>query len=697
MASTGSTGGRSGGIGAGAAHLRAEWGRWWRTEDWTDTHVAHYVLNDQFRTWRKFQQRNRSEVQQNIGLLKEQQKRQTQAQMMQMNMQRQRSRRGYGGYGYGGGMGASPVISYRMMQWASLQMRMGQAEFRHLEVTPSMLHIGRGQVRSRRHLAATAWLLALAAGWVALWWASALAALVVALLAAVVFAIAAAAAGRSLKPRRPPVPKLLFIPPKPPANTELAAEPEPEPFPIREAGRDPRLVRECVALALRAENARVGHVDVPEETAWGWKVPIVLSGGTLGDLIRLLPKLATILRVGEGRLLAQRTSGEDSAAVTLRILTSDPFANPQPFPIRPPRSASITTEFSIGISIDGEHTPIVLAGQNVLIVADSGGGKSAMVRALAEFATACVDAVAIDIDPTGRGLGPLAPCAVRAARTPQDAEQELEYLLSLAQARIAALGPTEDNWTVTPATPAVIAFVDEFPQLTKRGKAAALALLRIGRKARVTLVVCSQDATADVMGDAIADAFGVRILMPCRAADVPLVVGQADAIAKGWLPHLLVPSPGDWEIADAGRYYCITPRHRTPILRYVSFLDAATAAVRAVDRKAAGLPALTQPAPTPTAATAKPLPPIVAALLAAFATHSDPDALSVAQITDHLATVDPAVWRQWDGRKDRLALAGRRIKSELKAAGLTIPTQRIDTLPGRPTGYLLADIRDGLS
>ncbi|WP_138899452.1 hypothetical protein, partial [Streptomyces chryseus] len=204
-------GGTGGGLGAGAAHLRAEWGRWWRTEDWSDVHVAHYILNDQYRTWMRFQQRNKAEVQQSIGLLKEQQKFARQSQMMQMNMQRQRHRQGrYGGGGYGGGMGASPVISYRMMQWASLQMRMGQQEFRHQEITPSMLQIGRGQVRSRRHWAAAAWFLALGAVWAGLWWASVTAALVVTLLAVTAFAIAAASAGRSLKPRRPPVPKLLF-------------------------------------------------------------------------------------------------------------------------------------------------------------------------------------------------------------------------------------------------------------------------------------------------------------------------------------------------------------------------------------------------------------------------------------------------------------------------------------------------------
>ncbi|MCJ0875237.1 ATP-binding protein [Streptomyces sp. AP-93] len=699
MARAGSTGG---GFGAGAAHLRAEWGRWWRTEDWTDTHVAHYVLNDQFRTWQRFQQRNRAEVQQNIGLLKEQQKYARQAQIMQINRERTRHRQGRSGGGmYGGGGGASPMISYKMMQWASLQMRMGQQEFRHLEITPSQLHIGRGHVRSHRHKAAAAWILGLGAAWVGLWWASVTTALVLVLLAAAVFAIAAASAGRGLKPRRPPVPKLLFIPPNVPAHTELAADPEPQPFPIREAGRDPRQAREAVRLALLKEKARVAEVHVPEETAYGWNVPVVLESGTAGQLIGTLKNVATTLRVGTSRVLARAVDPNDAALVNIQILTRDPFANPPAYPVRAPRSCSITDPFSIGVSIDGEHTPIVLAGQSALIVARTGGGKSAMVRALADYASACFDAVVVDIDPMGRGLGPLASVAVRSALTRQDAEDELAYLKALAEARIAALGPTEDNMTVSSATPAVIAFVDEFPELSDRGKATAIELLRVARKSRVTLVICTTDATTDVMGDAIGDALGIRILMSCRQADVPLVVGQNDAVAKGWLPHLLVPSPGEWEIADAGQYYCITPRHREPILRYVSHLTADVAVQRARERVAAGLPVLSWPAVNgpATQATTKPLARIVEQILTAFATQSNPAAMSVEQITEHLATVDPAVWRQWDGRerRDRLAAAGRRIKTELKAAGITITSQRIDELPGRPTGYRLTDIRDALS
>jgi len=677
-------------LAAGARHLRTEFGRWWRTEDLTDTHIAHRLLNGQYRLWRALQQKVEADVKQNIGLLKTQQKQAMAAQMQRMHMQRQM--RGRGGYGYGGGGGASPMATYQMMKWGQLQLRVGQEEFRHTEVTPGMLAVGRGQVRSRRHRAAACWLLGLLVAWVGAWWVSVPAALLLTLLVAL-FAVALVwAQGKRPTHRRPPVPRLLFVPPAPPAHTELEAPPEPEPYPIREAGRDPRRARECVELALRKERAQVAEVGVPTETEWGWTVPLVLAGGTLGDLIRVLPKMATTLRVGENRLLAQRTSSEDGAAVTLRVLLSDPFGKPPPAPVRAPLSCSITDPVSIGISIDGEPTPVVLAGQHCLIVSDTGGGKSSMVRVMADWVTACTDAVAVDLDPTGRGLGPLGPCAARRALTPQDAEALLGELLAEAEARIAALPPTVDNWQVTPESPAIVAFVDEWPRLTTAGKRTALDLLRIGRKARITLVVCTQDATSDVLGDAVADTFGLRIMLPCRQADVPLVVGQADAISRGWLPHLLVASPGEWEPADAGQFYVISPRHREPVLRYVPPIGAADAAARAAERVAAGLPVLDS-----TASARADVPEIAKLLLAVFAEEGDPEALTVAQLADLLEAADPATWGRWADRTDRRARVGQALRERLQKAGLSVPTVRLDGVAGRPTAYRLDDIREALS
>ncbi|MEU2854519.1 hypothetical protein [Streptomyces syringium] len=456
------------------------------------------------------------------------------------------------------------------------------------------------------------------------------------------------------------------------------------------------MAREAVRLALKKEAAKVSvsEVLIPQETVYGWKVPLVVESG---ELVSVLKQLAKTLRVGESRVTAQPADPDDAALVSLQILTRDPFEHPLPYPQRAPKSCSITNPVSLGLSIEGETTPVVLAGQHVIIVADTGGGKTGMVQAIAEYVTSCYDAVIVDIDPVKRGLKAFAPAAVMTARTPEEAEKVLEALLARARARIASMPPTQDNRIPTPDGPAIIAVVEEFPQLSKRGKELAVQLLRIGREALITIVLLTQDATSDVLSDAIADAFPIRILMPCRAADVPIVIGRADAVSKGWLPHLLVPSPEPGFPADAGRFYCLTPRHRVPVLRYVSPLPPDEAARRTKERVDAGLPQLETTAPAGASPPGS-VPEIVRLLLDAFTTHSDPEVLTLAQLADYLAAADPAVWGKWDGQKNRLLMVGRTLKSQLKAAGLDIPTGRLDAAvdPKRPTVYRLADIKGAL-
>lgn len=618
---------------------------------------------------------------------------------MQINAQRGLHRRGgAGGYrGYGGGMGASPVIAYRAMQWAGMKMRIAQQEFRHLEVTPQMLADTRGRLRSHRHTTVFFTITVLLVLWIGLWVLSVLGALVVTIGAALVLTLMAWSAGRRPTRRRPPVPRLLFVPPRPPAHTQLA-EPDPEPFAIREAGNDPRAAREAVHRALKKAKVAVAEVLVPEQTTYGWKVPLVLGSGTANDVINALKNVATPLRVGTSRLMARAADPNDAALVDLRILVRDPFANPPPYPQRPPLSCSIRDPLSLGMSMEGEQTPVVLAGQHVIIVADTGGGKTAMVQTIAEYVTACHDAVVVDIDPAKRGLKALAPLAVMTARTPAEAENVLQSLLDRALQRIASMPPTQNMWIPTFQDPAILAVVEEFPKLTKRGKALAVELLRLGREAMITEVIVTQDATEDSLGDAIAGVPGVRIMMPCRAEDVPLVVGRKDAVSQGWLPHLLVPSPEEDFPADAGRFYCVTPRHRDPVLRYVSPLPPDEAARRTRERLAVVRPTLDPAPPTPPAAPAPgspqaaSYPPIVQQLLAAFATHSNPEELTIEQLREYLVPADPAVWGKWVGKDTERRMIGRTIQSELKKAGLTVKTHRLTHLPDRPVGYRLADI-----
>ncbi|MEU5157747.1 hypothetical protein, partial [Glycomyces sp. NPDC021274] len=145
----------------GARHLRAEFGRWWRADDQTDTHIAHRLLNEQHAIWERGRRRFSANARQNIAALEKQQRMSMQMQTMRMHQQRQQMRRGglygYGGYGAGG---MSPVIPYRMMQWGDYQIRVDRETFEHIPITPVMLQAGRGQLRARRHRTAAALLLA---------------------------------------------------------------------------------------------------------------------------------------------------------------------------------------------------------------------------------------------------------------------------------------------------------------------------------------------------------------------------------------------------------------------------------------------------------------------------------------------------------------------------------------------------------
>ncbi|MFF8618534.1 hypothetical protein [Streptomyces sp. NPDC015350] len=665
-------------------------------EDLTETHLAHLALNEQWRMWEGIRRRHAAELKANMNLLQQQQRQATYMQMQRMQAQRRGGYQGgrYGGFSsmFGGG-GASPMISYRMMQWAQLQIKMGLEAFQPQPVTPPILAAARDQVRTRRHRTALVLMLLLPVAWVGLWALSVTAALVVAALVGLWYAGLAYAKGRNPRKRRPPIPKLLFVPPTEIKGVPAVEDVVEEPFALREAGNNPRVARDAVRLALKKEEprVRVSEVLVPEQTAYGWRVPLVMESGQLTSVLK---DVARTLRVGESRVAARPSDPNDAALVTLQVMTEDPFAAPLPYPERGPLSCTITNPVSLGISIEGETTPVVLAGQHVLVVADTGGGKTAMVQAITEYVTACRDAVVVDVDPAKRGLKALAPMAVMTARTPQEAEEVLEALLARALARIASMPPTQDMWIPAPDAPAVIAILEEFPKFSKRGKELAVELLRLGREAMVTIVLITQDATSDVLGDSIADAFGVRIMLPCRMADVPIVVGRPDAVSRGWLPHLLVPSPEPGFPADAGRFYCITPRHREPVLRYVTPLPPAEADRRCRERVAAGLPRL-ETAVSP-AALPDDAPEIARLLLAAFEAEGDPETLSVAQIADRLVAADPAVWGRWEDRKDRLAMIGRTLKSHLKEARLEVPTVRMDG-PGRPTAYRLEDIRGALS
>ncbi|OKI95083.1 hypothetical protein [Kitasatospora sp. CB01950] len=457
-----------------------------------------------------------------------------------------------------------------------------------------------------------------------------------------------------------------------------------KPFPISLAGDNPAVAGELLRRALVDEGLAVRAVTDVTREKWGWKATAHLTKGRPNDLILRLPDLDTSLGVRTGGVMAQPQASA-AGAVVLRVLQSDPFDPMPPHPVHAPRSNSILQPVDLGPSLDGTPTKATLAGQNIMVIAVSGGGKSQIVRNLVDYITSCTDAIALDIDPTGRGFGPLRRLAAQRAYEEKRIDDALDWAIREAELRTKQMGDDVDNWQVSDDAPAVFVIVDEHPQMAKTQKAKVIKLSRIGRKARVTVVLLTQDATSDVVGDAVADTFGIRIMLPCRKADVPLVVGSDTAVSEGWMPHRLVPSPGDWDPADAGCFYIIAPGLRDPILRKSTHLVAAVATQRVEERLAAGLAA---PAERPEHEAAKDAIPEIAAVLLATFQAEETEALTLDRLHPHLIEYDSERWDRWKDKApaDRLREIGKALGADLRKAGLSLPTVRLEELEGSPRG-----------
>ncbi|MFE9258567.1 hypothetical protein [Streptomyces sp. NPDC006879] len=147
-------------------------------------------------------------------------------------------------------------------------------------------------------------------------------------------------------------------------------------------------------------------------------------------------------------------------------------------------------------------------------------------------------------------------------------------------------------------------------------------------------------------------------------------------------------------------------------LRYqVREVSDALAAQLGAERAAAGLPDLTHTLTDAellpryqdlltrcrTDTAPPPAPAILLVLRDAFRAEMDPDALTVAQLADHLRADDKERWGRWDDRDDRLAMIGRHLRKALTDAGADLSSTRLRHLPKEPTGYLLADLNAALA
>jgi hypothetical protein len=457
---------------------------------------------------------------------------------------------------------------------------------------------------------------------------------------------------------------------------------EEDPFPIADA-RTRDEAAECVRRALVSEGIAVAAVETGRHYKWGWEVTVRLRKGKPSDLIGKAPDLETPLDLPQDGLLCQ-PSRQRRAQVVLRLVEGDPFENMPALPDRRPNGSTMRDQALIAQRMDGQPTRVSFLGLHFLCIAGSGGGKSVTLRTIGDVLTACEDTVVVDLDPGGNGLEPLAEAVgVRVVGGDQMhvIEAVLEKLLKIAKARATLLGKLGmgDNWVPSPRYPAIVALIDEYPQLSQHAKALVVAILRVGRKARVQIGLAAQEATKDAIGAAIADSIALKIVGPSRHQDVLQVFG-AGAGANGWRPDRLHPAQGE-DPADAGKVYIMGGGSVDPLIHKVIPMSVDEGKQRAAERAAAGRPWFDPESLDAAGVTfddlddVRPhdrLPEVIELARAAFTAAGDPQRMTSTDLFDYAATADPESWAPEEDEETEPA-RNRFLKALREAAAVVAP------------------------
>lgn len=427
-----------------------------------------------------------------------------------------------------------------------------------------------------------------------------------------------------------------------------------DPFPIADATSRTEAA-ECVRRALVSEGIDVASVEAGRHYPWGWEVTVRLRKGKPSDLIALAPDLETPLDLPQDGLLCQ-PDRKRRAQVVLRLVEGDPFEQMPALPERSPNSSRMRDKALLALRMDGQRTELSFLGVHFVAIATSGGGKSVTLRTIGDILTACDDVVVIDLDPGGNGLEPLAAAVgVRVVGFDQMhlIEAVLEKLLKIAKARATLLGKLGmgDNWIPSRQYPAIVALIDEYPQLSQHAKALVVAILRVGRKSRVQIGLAAQEATKDSIGAAIADSIALKIVGPSRHQDVVQVFG-AGAGANGWRPDRLHPAQGE-DPADAGKVYIMGGGSMDPLIHKVIAMGPEEGKRRAAERAAAGRPWIDQESLDTAGVrfddldTIRPhdrLPEVIELARAAFTAADDPERMSTVDLYEYVAAAAPETW-----------------------------------------------------
>lgn len=370
-------------------------------------------------------------------------------------------------------------------------------------------------------------------------------------------------------------------------NEDIAPEPgSTETFSISQA-KNGEEATECLRRALIAEGISPRTFRPPVRYNWGWEIPVILKKGTPADVMAKADRLETLMMLPRDGMLV--SSATFRAEVIIRLVQSDPFLDMDGFKYAEPLSRSINKKYVVAQRMDGKELELSLLRSHAVIIAGPGGGKSMFMRTLADITTSSRDCVTWDIDPGGNGLEVFGDAIDRRGRTKQEIELMFTDAIAFAKRRAKLLTKLGmgDNWQPTKEHPALVIFIDEFIQLDKKAKELAVDLIRIGRKAAISVILAAQQATRDTLGAAIADSVSLKIMFASRHADVPLVFGEG-ALSQGWRPDRLHPATGE-DPEDAGKCYIMGGGSREPYLYKAFPMDPSEAIKRGAERVREGM------------------------------------------------------------------------------------------------------------
>ncbi|MCQ4082471.1 hypothetical protein NGB36_18150 [Streptomyces sp. RB6PN25] len=327
---------------------------------------------------------------------------------------------------------------------------------------------------------------------------------------------------------------------------------------------------------------------------WGFEAKVQLSKAKPADVTAKLDDLEALLIARPGSLLVQQ-SAKARPLFTLRALGENPWAGQKPIPYRAPKSVSCHDRADLGVELSQQPLLMNFLRTNAVFIGGPGSGKSNALLSVAEYLTACRDAVVWDIDlgSAGAGLDPIGDAIARRATNKVDARRLLEDALAISITRPKLFKQLSmgRNWEPSETHPALYLIIDEYPALVAAGLWPLVAeIIRTGRKSAVNLIMAAQGATKSFLGSADPGAVQNRVALPCRPQDVTQLF-DGGAIGEGWAAHKLRPSEGK-TLNDVSVAYVRGGDHVEPIPKRFNYLDDDSFEARGTERRQAGLVAL---------------------------------------------------------------------------------------------------------